>query len=210
MMQQPAEKPSPRYNWSEVWTAIITKPRIETFHEILADPAANPRRAYIWMYLTGCVSLFVALYSMFSNPEVQSAMIEMAPELASNFGSAVLTSLLCTVPLAAGFGVIFFIVFAGIIHFAAMQIDRKLQLQSEKFKQWLYVMGAILAPLNLISLIFVIAPFLSFLSIVALGYQIFLMVLGARTVYGFDMRQASIIVLIPMAALFVLLLLFIG
>jgi hypothetical protein len=45
-----------RYTWAEIWTAVLTRPSVSTFQEILRDPAASRRRAYTWMLVTWLIT----------------------------------------------------------------------------------------------------------------------------------------------------------
>lgn len=39
------------YQWHEVFYAVFTQPKIETFQRLLQDPQAKAQRAYLWMIL---------------------------------------------------------------------------------------------------------------------------------------------------------------
>lgn len=199
---------TPRYTWSEVWTAAITKPRAETYAELLDDPAAQPIRAYIWVFLSALVTTFVTLNAFVNDPALQEALNES--ELGAEVGGTLFLSLLCATPIAAVFTLFVFIVFAGAIQFTAQQ------LMADKFKtgphqlaSLLYVMGAITAPINVLSLITVFLP-LGLVSLGLFAYQVYLYVLAVQAVYRVEMQPAATAVLIPGAVLVVLQFVFLG
>lgn len=206
MTEQPspnAAPPPPRYNWSEVWTAVIFKPVITTFYEILNDPQANARRAYTWIFLSGMLTAFMFFYAAFNNPNFTDALISGVPDAATiDLQSLMVTTLICITPFSGLLSVLVFIVLVAAVQFIAAQFDPQAR-TPEKFQQLMYVLAAAYVPVQLIALVFLIVPFLSFLGLFLQIYQVYLMVLGTRAVFNLDVRQAIIAALAPLMVFYI-------
>ncbi|MCA9890251.1 MAG: YIP1 family protein [Anaerolineae bacterium] len=206
MQQNPTPKPPQlpaRYSWAEVWTAVLTKPRIETFQEILNDPQATMRRALIWVYLGGLALSSVALYILFSNPEVQQAL-NQSPEFSGlDVQSALGGMLLTSVPIYSALALLVFMGLIYAMHWIAMKLSQQ-KAKTRAYNNLAYLIGAIYAPLSIISIIFLLIPLLGYFSIFLTIYQLYLMVLAVRAVYGLDARSGMISVMAPFFALLLL------
>lgn len=204
----PPPKPPlpPRYNWAEVWTAALTRPSVPTYTELLNDPAAKPRRAYAWIYLAALATTFALSYALFSDPSLTAAL-SATPELAgADIQGALLPSLLCVVPFASAFAVLIFIALIFLMQAVAGLMDPspdKSQTMG-RFPQLAYLMGAILAPLNLLSILFVLLPALGILSLAVTLYQFFLMWQIIRAVYDFDAPRTAVILAVFVGGTFLL------
>jgi hypothetical protein len=53
--------PQRSYSWSEVWVNAITKPSVETFEDIAADPNASASKAYTWVLITSFISYVITI-----------------------------------------------------------------------------------------------------------------------------------------------------
>jgi hypothetical protein len=207
-----APLPPAKYSWSEVWTAAVTKPNVSTYRELLTDPRADWRRAGLWVFLTLAVSVFVTLAIAFNDPALAEAFALSAPEGADMEipTSFLMTSLVIAVPITAGFGVMLFAGFVYAVQYVAQRIATSQQRTLENaFSPLAFVLAASLAPLNLISALFLIFP-LPLVGFVLTAYQVYLLILGAQAVYQFELRDASFAILIPVGGLFVLQLLLLG
>jgi hypothetical protein len=193
--QQPKPKKPARYSWAEVWTAVLTKPNVATFSEILNDPQATLQRALIWVYLGGLAASGALMISLISDP----ALIEMfsqSPEFAGmDVEAALRGSLLLAVPIASLFALAIFAGLIAIMHFLARQLTPG---SDAKYSELAYTIGAIFAPINIISIFLLLIPFLGILGIVLNLYQLYLMWLAVRAVYGIEGRNAAIVVAVPM------------
>jgi hypothetical protein len=215
---QPSHKPKPPlYTWSEVWTAVITKPSIQTFNEILRDPAAGLRRSLIWVYLTSCFSLIVAFVTALNDPAVRDQLIEALPSdiSSSNFFSTAMVSVIGMAPFIAALSLGVFLALAYGIQFIADQIGTRDQTQGKQ-PRLIYTLAAVLAPINILSLVLVMLktvlpePIMIVLLLIGLTYQVILMMFGVMAVYGFRVRQAAMALGIPLAGYLLLMMFFVG
>jgi hypothetical protein len=216
----PKEPKPALYSWSEVWTGVLTKPYTTTFTEILRDPQANLRRGYLWLYLTAVISGFISLYTLFTNPLTQEALLANTPEISgAMLSQALLTMLLCAAPLAGLLVILSFSIFVAAVQWLAMQMTPPPQ-RANRFEALLYSFSAIVSPLNILSLlVFVLAtlsgvPLLidvgTVLSLLLTVYQVVLMWLAVRAVYGLAPMLNSIALGVPLAVSFLLILLLIS
>jgi len=44
------------FPWYFAWAEIITRPGVETFQRLLADPQARAQRGYLWMFVVTAIS----------------------------------------------------------------------------------------------------------------------------------------------------------
>lgn len=204
--QEPA-----RYSWAEVWTAVLTRPNQNTYHELLDDPQATPRRAYIWVYLSSMLTAVVATLVILNSAEFAAALsqTELGMVDPSSLTGTLLMSILCTAPFASGIALLIFMGLVFVIQFIADQIGPREQTQG-RLPQITYVVAAIWVPVNLVSLIFLILPAFSLLGIVMTIYQVVLLVIATRAVYHFDLGKGMTASLIPLAGLFLMVFFFTG
>jgi hypothetical protein len=215
--QPPREPKPPLYTWSEVWTAVITKPSVTTFVELLRDPAAGLRRGLIWIYLTTTFSLFVVFVTSLNDPAVRDQLAATLPSDISsdNFFTMVFTSLVCMLPFVAALSLGVFLALVYGIQFIAEQLGTPDQTQSKQPKL-IYTLASIIAPINVLSLLLVMLktvlpePVLLLLLLAGLVYQIALMLMGVMAVYGFNTRHAAIALGIPFAGYLVLMMILMG
>lgn len=204
-MPKPPQLPA-RYSWAEVWTAVLTKPRLDTFIEVLNDPQATLRRALLWVYLGGLALSAVTLYQMVNNPLLQES-INSSPEFSGVDVQAALNgTLIMGVPIASALALLFFMALIYAMHWIALQLSKD-KSKTQSYSKLAYLIGAIYAPLSIISIVFLLIPLLGYFSIFLTVYQLYLMVLAVRAVYGLDVRNGMVSVLAPMFA-FLLLFLF--
>lgn len=203
---RPAPTPRPplppaKYRWSDIWTAVLTRPRLETFHEILSDPRADGRRAYLWIFLTLMLSAFVTFSVIFNDPALIEALALTTPEFEDISSNFLMMTLIFAVPMTGGFGVV---VFAGFVY--AVQSVANYLLNNRgisvpnRMGQLAFVLAASLAPINLISSLLMILP-VPFIGFVLTVYQVYLLMLGVRAVYDFESRDATISILLPVLGL---------
>lgn len=208
----PSRQPSPPalYSWSEVWTAVVTKPSVNTFVEILRDPAATSRRAYIWLFITGCISALVFVMTLLNDPLLQEMMpYDMST---AEFNALIVNSLACAVPLAGALSIGVFMVFVAAIHFIAERLNPEKPKQP-RYPLLVYALAAVIAPLNILSILLlilsvsagaVIALLLAVVNFALLVYQLVLMGTGVRAVYGLNAPKAALALGVPFATLVIL------
>ena len=202
---------TPRYTWTEIWTAVLTRPSVQTFQEILSDPAVSRRRAYAWMLATWAINaLFIGLLRAGAANDAMSAMPNSGRVSPVATQGVLLTSALCAMPIALVMGFIGFRITVGLVKFAARTLGGELNYASafpgekainsdfagdknEIGTLLTYSFAAIQAPLNIVTLLFAALPanaITGTISLAATLYQIYLMALSLRAIYGFSMGRA--------------------
>lgn len=197
------------YSWTDIWTAAITRPRPDTYAMLLQDSNTRPVRAFWWMYLTGMVLALVTYNTVFNNPAFQSQLAQMAAQQGtaldgSSISQVLLLLTMCATPFAAIFNVLLYGLLALAIHRSAQRLtpERKVEHQASLF----YLMGAVIAPLTVISALANILPEIIGL-VIALGvivFQAYAFVQIARAVYQLEMRQAILAAAVPTVLMYAL------
>lgn len=201
---EPKPKNRPTYTWSEVWTAAITKPRVETYEELLRDTNASPQRAYIWLFLTTLAVWLISTIVSMNDPQTIAELQQANPQMAAVMDSgSLLVGMLCIAPFIVGLSLAFIVLIARGMQFVANQIG-PLEKTQGRWQDILYIMATIAAPMNIVSLIFVFIP-IPILPLIVSIYQIYLYVLGIRAIFGFRTTQALMVFLVPPIGLFIVL-----
>lgn len=191
---QQTQRPQPMYRWNDVWTMVITQPAVDTFHTILRDPLVTTRRAFAWVFLTSTVSIFIFLYSLFTDPTFfaeYAAITGMEPEILQ---SSLFTSVLCMAPLAGLLTIPFYAGWVWLVQFVVQRLEPA---QPNQYATLAYALASVQAPMNLLTSLLLIVPFLGILSLLLLIYQLVLMTQAVRAVYRLQPQQAAAAVLIP-------------
>jgi hypothetical protein len=163
---------------------------------------AKPRRAIVWLIVTSMMLSLVAFNILFGSPQMMQAMTATTSQMGqplseAEISQALFITALCALPLAAIFNTFIYGLLAFGIQFVADQMGVP-QRTNGKFKSLFYLVGAIVAPMNVVLAVLNMLPILSILAIVAYVYQIFLMIRAAQGLYGMDGRTASVTVGAPM------------
>jgi hypothetical protein len=204
----PSELQKPRYSWAEVWTAVLTRPSVQTFQEILRDPAVSRARAYIWMSVTWIVAIiFISVLTSRDMSQIMATMpsdMRITPE---EMQSAFLMSMLCMLPFVLLIGLATFRVMVWLVQFVARQLGADANYESgierpkvknsdpkaEVSTLVMYSFAAIQAPLNIVSLLFAALPendLIRIISLLPLLYQVYLVSLALRAIYGLSSGRA--------------------
>jgi hypothetical protein len=125
--------PEPFY---QVWIKAITKPNEQTFADIANSPDASPNKAYLWVFLTSLVSYFLIMVMTLIFSSLQSGG-DMTTSL---------ISVICGVPIGALVVTLIFAIDVAIVQWVA-----KLFKGVGTYGQLVYAMGAISAPVGLVS-----------------------------------------------------------
>ncbi len=182
--------PSLRLTWQEVWSTAVMNPSLESFELILGDPAARPQRAYTWIFFTATFSAIVNMIFIFSNSRTF-----LPPGY--SYGGSIVPTMICTAALTGPFAILGLIIAAGILQFIARLLGGV-----GTFREFVYVYGAILAPMALVSAAFNVLP-MSLIGItqllgLILGiYQLVLVGKALKAVNHYSTRAATVTVLIP-------------
>lgn len=200
----------PRYSWSEVWTAAISKPNAQTYAELLDDPAALPIRALLWVYIASIIQLFITLQSLFAsfNTAELAGQMGMGAVDAGSLNSSIFISILCMAPFAALFNVgIFWVLSYAVNWYAKNQLHTP-----DRLAQVLYSFGASTAPISVLTAASSLLGGMlgSLIGFGLLIYQLYLYVCAASATYHLPMRQAAQAALVPAVGLLALQFLLVG
>jgi hypothetical protein len=206
MTLSPSQPPvKPLYTWAEIWTAVLTRPSVQTFQEILRDPAVSRRRAYTWIAISWVLAVLVIIALLPINPEEILAQLPPDADIPlSGLSTMIRLNMLCMMPIVLLIGVGMIRLIAWVVQFIAYRLgaDRK----NESGTQMIYCLAAIQAPLNILSLLTLALPangIVEVVSLVATFYQWFLMIVAVRAVYNLSWGRA----IVPIASIVSILLL---
>lgn len=190
---QPQAKPL--YTWAEIWTAVLTRPSVSTFQEILRDPAVSRRRAYTWMLLTWAITIVFMLFIM--PTDIESLRAQLPPDMQdismSSLQSTMTMSMMCAVPFVLIIAMGMFRLMTWVVQLLARFVGA--ESKNESGTHIIYSFAAIQAPLNVISLLFLVLPanpILLLISLAATFYQFVLMVVAVRAVYDLSWGRAIV------------------
>ena len=193
-----------RMPWYDVWIDVTTAPSRDTFRQILADPAASPFRAYLWI---GLVSLmFFFLQGLVLQVTGSEVLDQSLPGMTT-------WVLLCGGIAAPVVAVVGFMISTGILHFIAGLLGGR-----GSYDDLAFSMGAIQAPLTIFSgLISVIttlfsasgsvSPLLIVMALLSLAlgmYALVLQVLAVSVAEKMGTGMAALAVLMPLFLVMVL------
>ncbi len=203
------------FSWTDVWTAAITRPRPETYEILLQDRDTRPGRAFLWMFVTSIVLALVTANILFNNPSFSvafNAQLEQtgATISATELSQTLLLISLCATPFAALFNVLRYMVLGIVIHEIARRVvGAHVQ---EKRNALFYLLGAVVAPLTLVSAFVNIIPTAlgTILALLLLGFQAYVFMQIAIALYNVETRQAILIAVMPTVALYLLQVLLVG
>lgn len=184
-------QPAGSLTWYEAWTRPYLRPSPATFEEIIRDPLASTRRAYLWVFvaslIAGLLSAVVVAISGSSNSD-----------LFGNTPSFLIA--LCCLPLAAVFSVLSLVINAGLTQLVARLLGGK-----GTYALMVYALAAISAPLIIISgvlsLLSSAVPILGAIISFPLSlYSLVLEVMAIKAVNGFDWGRAILTIVILLVA----------
>lgn len=179
---------------AEVWMKALTKPSEQTYAELANSPAANPNKAYLWVFLGALVDvgLSILIQAVFTGASGSG------PQLRDLVGGSMI-ALICVVPVLAVLAVLGFIISTALVQWVAGLFKG-----TGTYSQLAYVLGAISAPTALVSAvlsIFYAIPFLGFclwpVGILLGIYVIVLSVTAVKGVNKFGWGQAIASYLLP-------------
>jgi hypothetical protein len=195
------EPPGPQrsYSWSEVWVNAITKPTVETYEDIVADPAASASKAYTWVLITAFISYVISIGLSF----LLNALLGVTGLEQFGIIEGITSSLLivmCCAPILSLLAVLGLVINAGISQFVAGLLGG-----TGSYNELAYAFGAYQAPLTLITGAISVIPYLNCLGILFVIYGIVLNVIAIKAVNKFDWAKAivsSVIVIVGIFAFF--------
>lgn len=180
------QRPRRSFSWSEVWVEALTKPSVETYEDIVADPGASASKAYTWVLIAAFISYVVTIiFSFFLNSILGVTGLQQFSML-EGITSSILV-VMCCAPVLSILAVLGLVINAGISQFVAGILGG-----TGTYNELAYAFGAYLAPLTLITGVLGAIPYLNCLSIFVALYGIVLNVIAIKAVNKFDWASAII------------------
>lgn len=130
----------------QVWQKALTKPSEETFAEIASSPNAKASTGYLWMFVAYLIQIFLAalvqnrLFSTYAN------QYGFGDVFANRGFGSVLFGAICSAPIGAAVGTLFFAIAVFVIQWLAKMFGGR-----GTADKLAYTMAAILAPYLVIS-----------------------------------------------------------
>ena len=175
--------------WNEVWMRVLTHPSVATFEELIRDPNATSKRAYIWTFMGALIgSAISALGSMVLSTVLQSGS-----------DAATLGVLICAPPIGALLSMLGLMISAGITQAIASALGG-----TGTYSKLAYAFASYVAPLSIVTGLLGWIPYCNLLSYALGAFGIVLNVMAVKAVNQFSWGKAvASSVLILMAILFV-------
>ncbi len=135
--------PAETRTWNEIWSFVLTQPSVGTFQEILQDPKASTRRAYLWVFfgtLAGsAISVLInSLFSEYTTPA------PAAPSESTSIFIPTLLALLVGTPIISLIALFLFVDWVLLNQYLARKLGG-----TGAAKQLLWATAAFVAPLTL-------------------------------------------------------------
>lgn len=182
----PRKPKSRRFAWHEAWIQMLTKPSVQSYQEVLRDPEASPSRAYIWIFVLSTLSAIVSIIAQYIN-------------LTPTYNISPLLSLVC-VPFVGALAILGLIIGVGIYHIVALILRGK-----GTFSELVYLYGALVAPVQVISMIasFIPYPFNGCITGPLAIYSLVLTVIVIEAVHDFGWLRSTMTALwwVPLVCL---------
>ena len=188
--------------WFRVWMKAVTKPNEQTFIDITEHPDAQPKTAYIWIFLVGTLSTIVTglIQAILVAAGVSS---QLGVQGAGSSVGVSIFATICASPIAGGISVLFFALGIAIVQWIA-----KLFGGTGTYDKLVYAVAAISVPFSLVSMFLVplnVVPYLNICTgLISFGlsiYVIYLQITAVKAVHGFGWLEAAIAVFLPVILL---------
>jgi hypothetical protein len=208
MIDNMAPPPAERLSFFNVMLKAYTRPSTANFRSLARNPDASVGKAYLWIAIAAVISSIIStlVMQLFPTYRLWDALNQYGGDFGLNIdippqsgGLAIITSLLCGVPLAAIFGVIGFAIVSGLLHLIAGLLGGK-----GDYGRLAYMLAAVSVPFSILSSLITPIPYLGCLAFLLSLYIIVLEVLAIDGVYQFGVGKAIITLLIPLIAIFLL------
>jgi len=198
--------PEPFY---QTWLKALTRPNEQNFAEMALSTGANPNKAYLWVFLANLVNMVVAFALQGVNMRQMQQFLppEAGQYFSQPMGGTGLIGALCGAPVSAALSVLFFALGVALIQWVAKMFGGR-----GDYSKLAYVMGAITAPVALVSAVltlFSAIPFIGILfglvSFVVGIYVLILNIMAVKGVNQFGWGPAIGAVFLPGLVIFLLL-----
>ena len=168
--------------WYKVWLDALTRPFVAVYENFLQDIHATPKRAYVWLVISGMIS---GIISAFAQPP--------------QGGISPIILATCSAPFLAIVVVISIIVIAGLIQLLAQVLGG-----TGTYSKLVYALATFNAPTTIISGLLLLIPYGLWINAVVGVYWAILSVIAVKAVHQFEWRKA-IIATLPVILLAILL-----
>ena len=159
--------------WYKIWIDALFRPSIATFELFLKDEKATPKRAYIWMILSGIIG---GIVSAFYQPyQKQYSPIIMAA---------------CSIPLFAILAVLMIIIISWLIQLLAHALGGR-----GTYSKLVYTQASFDAPMTIISAILIFIPYGIWINAAFGIYWLILSAIAVKAVNQFEWKKVIISIL---------------
>jgi hypothetical protein len=204
----------------QIWLKAVTKPSVQTYEEIIADPNASASAAYIWLALVMLLGATISTLLQLIVQNMFGGGTAAYGSLFEQYGVDMpipavtgITTFICGIPLAVIFGLVGVTILVGITHGIARMLGG-----TGDFDKLLYAVAAYYSPVYLVnslispipglgkllyalaadnsSILYIIDRYISpllglnCLSILVIIYLLVLNVIAVKANYQFDWGRA--------------------
>ena len=171
-LEKSSDRPVQSLTWFQTWKLALTRPSVATFERIIRDPQANPRLAYVWLFVSfivgGLISILISDLIGAINTGVNS--ITCGPLISAIVSLLSLVLVTWVIQSIAGR------LFGGIGTYASM----------------IYAIAAFSAPLFIIHSLVLGIPFVNCLDVPLSIYELALSVIALKAVNKIGWGQAMV------------------
>ena len=171
-------------SWRQVWTSALIRPSVQTYQDLLSDPQAIPRRAYLWVVAAALISYAISMAGLALTGTSSLSAIQ-GIDTASVLGPSMLLILACGLPVIAVAALLGLIIGAGITQGIAGLLGG-----AGTYARLVYAVAAFSAPLAIVSSVIGAIPQVNCVGIALLIYQIVLWVVAIAAVNLFGWGKA--------------------
>jgi len=179
------------FSWLNAWGNAITRPNVKVYQELVNDPQACTRRAFIYVALSATIGFVIAslLQSIITAFDMNEFDLSIP---AYSFSSTVMFGL----PFAIVAGILALALGAGILQRIACLLGG-----TGGFSKLAYAFACIAAPIGMVVGIFSSGPVILEVVLPLLLYASLLQVIAVKVVNNFHWSKAILTMLIPLAIL---------
>ena len=177
-------------SWRHTWTTAITKPSVNTYTAMCQDPKANAWRPTLWIILAGLIAAILALGADYLTHQVAYRALTNT-DLAIVAGPRLLIGVIGSL--------LGFVIFVGVQHLIAQRLGGR-----GTFGQQAYVVGAIMAPLLILTTVVASLPIINIASPFIALFGLIIEIVAIKAVYNFGWIKtllSSFVIWIFVAAL---------
>lgn len=171
------------FKWYEIWRDVFLHPSDKTFVRILEDPAASPRRVYIWLAVVGLLSGLLKAISTLEISVLRQILTVISGPIIAIVGLALV---------------------AAFLHWNSKRFKGQ-----GSYARMVYVLGAIYAPASLIMIILdVLWPLAgTIIALAQFAFGLFLVYITAQAIKAAETLEtkkaySSLILLVLLGLLF--------